>query len=239
LRAHLVAWGGIVLALAIGLMGFYQTFDRLRTEQPRASAIVGELVASARVGQTFVAEYPGLAQVQVMLSAYDRRNTGPLIFHLQTAPDAADDLVVLTLDAAKIENTGYYTFQFPPIQTGAGQSFYFYLEAPQAKRGNAITVRGAAEDVYPEGAAVLRGVQGPDVRDLAFRLEYDPPLMDRISLLSYRLAQSKPAMWGDKWLYILLAGAYLVSLYALFVRATRTGVIKRQNDESASQEKGK
>jgi hypothetical protein len=239
LRTHLVAWGGVVLALAIGLMGFYQTFDGLYTEQPRASALVGELVAAAKVGQTFVAVYPGLAQVQVMLDAYDRRNTGPLIFHLRTAPDAADDLVVLTLDAAKIEKTGYYTFQFPPIHTGASQSFYFYLEAPQAKRGNAITVRGATEDVYPQGAAVLRGIQGPAVRDLAFRLEYDLPLMDRISLLSYRLAQSKPAMWGDKWLYILLAGAYLVSLYALFVRAARTRVAERQNDVSANHEKGK
>jgi hypothetical protein len=72
--------------MVIGLIGFRQAADKLHTEQPRASAVVGELVASARVGQAFVAEYPGLAQVQVMLDADDRRNAGSLIFHLRTAP---------------------------------------------------------------------------------------------------------------------------------------------------------
>jgi hypothetical protein len=236
-KAHQVAWGGIVLALVIGLMGFYQTFDTLYTEQPRASAMVGELVASAKVGQTFVAAYPGLTLVQIMLDANDRRNTGPLIFHLQTAPNAAEDLVILTLDTAVVEKTSYHTFKFPPIRDSAGRSFYFYLEAPQAKRDNAITVRGATEDVYPAGTAVLRGVQSPAVRDLAFRLEYDPPMTDRINLLLDRLPQNKPAMWGDKRLYILLAAAYLTALYALFVRAARINVFEQQADESPSQEK--
>jgi hypothetical protein len=220
----------------IGLLGFQETGGNLHTEQPRTSAVVGELVASAQVGQTFVAKYPGLARVQVKLATYGRRNAGPLIFHLRVAPDAADDLVVLTLDAAEVENTVYHTFKFPPIRDAAGRSFYFYLEAPQAKRGNAITAWGVTEDVYPDGAAVLQGVQGPDVRDLTFRLEYDPPLMDRLNIVLARLAQSKPAMWGVQWLYILLAAAYVVLLYTLFVRAMRNGFPDKQ-DGTTSQEK--
>jgi hypothetical protein len=146
-------------------------------------------------------------------------------------------LVVLTHDAAEVEDAVYHTFKFSPIRDSAGRSFYFYLEAPQAKHDNAITVRGATEDVYSDGAAVLSGVQSPAVRDLAFRLEYDPPLTDRIGLILDRLPQNKPAIWGDKWLYILLAVAYLALLYALFVRAARTSAFERQADESPIQEK--
>jgi hypothetical protein len=83
--AHLVAWGGIILVMVIGLIGFRQAANKLHTERPRASAVVGELVASARVGQAF-GQVPGPGQVQVMLDADDRRNAGSLIFHLRTAP---------------------------------------------------------------------------------------------------------------------------------------------------------
>jgi len=76
---------------------------------------------------------------------------------------------------------------------------------------------------------VLQGVQGPDVRDLTFRLEYDPPLMDRLNIVLARLPRNKPAVWGDQWLYIWLAAAYLVLLYALFIQAMRNGFPDKQD----------
>ncbi|OQY19485.1 MAG: hypothetical protein DRJ03_08520 [Chloroflexi bacterium] len=57
------------------------------------------------------------------------------------------------------------------------------------------------------------------VRDLTFRLGYDPPLGEKASILLNRLAANKPSLWGDKRFYILLAVAYLALLYALFARA--------------------
>ncbi|MFH1484690.1 MAG: hypothetical protein ABIH46_01340, partial [Chloroflexota bacterium] len=82
----------------------------------------------------------------------------------------------------------------------------------------AITVWGATEDAYPDGEAVLKGLKDRGVRDLTFRLGYDPPLRVRAGILLNNLAANKPSLWGDRWLYILLAGAYLALLYTLFAR---------------------
>jgi len=213
-----VALVGIAIVLSLGLMGAWRVVEDTRTEQPLASATVGELYGPATAGQTFVAEYPGLSHIEVMLATYGRRNTGTLVFHLQAAPDAAKDLVRLTVDTATLKENAYHAFEFPPMRNSANRALYFCLEAPEAKRGNSITVWGATEDVYPDGEAVLKGLKGDDVRDLTFRLAYDPSLIERVSILLDLLTANKPSLWGAKWLYISLAAAYLALLYALLVR---------------------
>ena len=226
-RIHLMALGGVAVVLSLGLLGMWQVAEDVRTEQPQASATVGELHGPATAGQTFVAEYPGLSRVEIRLATYARRNTGSLVFHLRAAPDAAEDLVALTFDAAEVEDNAYQIFEFPPIRDSAGRALYFYLEAPEAKPGNGITVWGATEDAYPDGEAVLRGLKGHDVQDLAFRLGYDPPLAGRASIFMDRLTANKPLVWGDRWLYVSLAVAYLALLYALLVQMVRTGSSER------------
>lgn len=79
-------------------------------------------------------------------------------------------------------------------------------------------VWGATEDFYPDGEAVLEGLAERGVRDLTFHLGYDPPLGTRAGILLDNLAANKPSLWGDKWSYIMLGGAYLALLYALFAR---------------------
>lgn len=180
---------------------------------------VGEILPPAHVCQTFAAEYPNLILVEVRFATYARENTGPVIFYLKTSPDATEDLFTFTLDAADLEDNAYHTFEFPPIPDSAGRSFCFCLEAPEAETGNSITVWGATEDAYPDGEAVLEGLKDRGVRDLTFRLGYDPPLRVRAGILLNNLTADKPSLWGDKWFYVLLAGAYLVLLYALFARA--------------------
>ena len=222
-HTHLVATGGVALVLLLGLMGVQKVAEGVRTEQPRATASVGELVASTSAGQTFIAEYPGLSLVEVRLATYARENTDPLIFHLRASPDAAENLFTTTIDAADVEDNAYYTFEFPRVRDSAGRTFYFCLEAPEAEPGNGITVWGATEDAYPDGEAVLEGLEDRGVRDLTFRLGYDPPLGVKAGILLERLVANKPSLWGDRWLYIVLALTYLVLLYALFVRIMGVG----------------
>ncbi|MBU0703224.1 MAG: hypothetical protein KKC18_05090, partial [Chloroflexi bacterium] len=168
--------------------------------------------------QPFTAEYPSLSLVEVRFATYARENTGPVIFHLRASPDAADDLFAATIEAADLEDNAYHTFEFPPLRDSAGRSFCFCLEAPEAEPGNAITVWGATEEAYPDGEAVLEGLKDRGVRDLTFRLGYDPPLRVRAGILLNNLAANKPSLWGDRWFYILLAAAYLALLYTLFAR---------------------
>jgi hypothetical protein len=226
-RARRVALGIVVSILLIGLWQVQQAVGRVRAEQSRASSAVGELVGSATVGQTFVSAYPGLSRVEVLLASYDRHIAGSFLFHLRAAPDASDDLVVLAYDASQVEENAFHVFQFPPIRDSAGRSFYFYLQAPQAESGNALTVWGSTQDAYPDGEAVFRGMQGRGVRDLTFRVGYDPALPERVGILLGRLTAAKPLLWGDRRWYVVLAMAHLALLYALFFRLARTGLSEK------------
>ncbi|HEY73810.1 MAG TPA: hypothetical protein G4N99_11120 [Thermoflexia bacterium] len=218
-RTHLIALGGVALVLTFGLLGIQETVKKVHTKQSHTNKSVGELVASAQVGQTFTAEHSGLFLVEVRFATLARENTGPLVFRLKTSPDAAQDLFTTTIETADLEDNAYHAFEFPPLPDSAGSTFCFCLEAPEAEPGNGITVWGATEDEYPDGEAVLVGLDDRGVRDLTFRLGYDPPLGEKASILLNRLAANKPSLWGDKRFYILLAVAYLALLYALFARA--------------------
>ncbi len=219
-RTHLVALGGVVLILVFGLMGIQKATDKIHTQQPHANKSVGELLASTEAGQTFTAEHSGFSLVEVRLATLARANTGPVVFHLRESPDASVDLFVTTIEAADVKDNAYHIFEFPPIRDSIGRSFYFGLESPDAEQGNAITVWGTTEDIYPDGKAVLEGLKDCGVRDLTFRLGYDPPLGERASILLNRVVANKPSLWGDKSFYILLAAVYLALLYVLFAWST-------------------
>lgn len=214
-RARLVALGGLALVGLIYCVGARKTTDALSTEQPRASAVVGELVDSASVAQTFEVQYPGLSRVEVRLATYERNNTGQLIFRLQAS---GEDIVTRTLDVALVEDGEYHVFEFPPIRDSAGRSFRFVLEVPGAQPGNAVTVWGVDEDAYPDGEAVLRGLDGRGVRDLTFRLGYAPSSLERWKIAIDRLAMSKPSLGGEQGLYILLGIVPLVLSYLFLMK---------------------
>jgi hypothetical protein len=225
-----VALGSVVGILLLGLIGIWRSVEGVSTDQPQVSITVGELLPSAIAGQTFVAEYSGLSRIQVLLATYARSNTGPLTFHLRSSPDAQEDLVTLAFDAADVVDNTYYAFEFPPIRGSAGRSFYFCLEAAQAAPGNAVTAWGSTEDVYPDGEAVLQGLEGNGVRDLTFRLGYNPPLWQRVSILAQRLTANKPSVWGDVRLYAVLTAVYAVLLFLLFVRFLNAGTDEEKDD---------
>ncbi|RLG44160.1 MAG: hypothetical protein DRN81_05160, partial [Thermoproteota archaeon] len=164
---------------------------------------VGEILAPSLACQTITAEHSGLFLVEVRFATLARENTGPLVFRLKTSPDAAQDLFAATIETADLEDNAYHAFEFPPLPDSAGRTFCFCLEAPEAEPGNGITVWGATEDEYPDGEAVLVGLDDRGVRDLTFRLGYDPPLGEKASILLNRLAANKPSLWGDKRFYIL------------------------------------
>lgn len=222
-QVNLMALGGVSLLLFLGILGIYRTIDVVYIEQPFASVVVGELLASTSVGQTFIAKYSGLCGVELYLATYARRNTGPLIFHLQTILDATD-LVTITLDASQIKDNAYHAFEFAPLWNVKGQLFYFFIEAPQAVPGNAITVWGTKEDAYTEGEAIIKGVHRSDIRDLTFRLRFCPPLVEKASFFLHRLTANKPSIWGDANLYVCLGVSYLGLIYIILVFVLKEGV---------------
>lgn len=212
-RGHLAGLAGAALLVLVALLGVLAATEEVYSEQPHGGRTVGELVAGKGVGQTFRAEHAGLAEVALRMGTYDRRNRGPLTYRLEGP--ALAEAVTGTVAAAELEDNAYHGFEVPPIADSAGQPFTFTLEAPEATRGNAVTVWGTAEDAYPEGEAVVRGLEEGRVRDLAFRLTYEPRVGARVGIFVERLAAAKPSVWGDERLYAVLGGTYVVLVYAL------------------------
>ena len=187
---------------------------------PKTQSGIGDLVASSRVCQTFVSEYNGLAQIEVVLHTMERETRGPFHFYLRTTPDAPEDLVALAHDAAEVENDVYRVFEFPSIRDSGGQSYVFCLEAPMAEQKRSITVIGTLEDRYPDGEATFREMWGgaAGIQDLDFRLVYHLSWWQKLVALSERVTANKPFLCGAPWFYALLGIAYLALLYALFLK---------------------
>ena len=221
-QVHLVALGGIFILLLLIFIGVQKSVDMIYTEQPIASSMVGELLTPVSIGQTFVAEYDGLCRVELYLSTYGRHNTGPVVFHLRY-PISSTDLLTITIDASEVSGNAYQVFEFSPLRDSRGQSFYFFLEAPQATPGNAIAIWGTTEDIYPNGEAIIQGIAQPKIRDLTFRLGYQSSLAEKINFLINRLAVNKPSLWGDRKFYVCLGLAYLVLLYTVLIKSAASG----------------
>lgn len=221
-QVHLTAAAEMLLLLLVGFLGVEKSVDGVYTEQPLASVVVGEIQASVTVGQTFIAEYDGLSRVEVYLATYARHNTGPLVFHLRADPCSGADLVTATFDAEEVADNSYHVFEFSPIRSSGGCLYCFFLEAPEATPGNAITVWGAREDAYAEGEAILDGLGERRVHDLTFRLGYELTALDKVAVFLERLAVNKPSLWGDERLYVFLGVAYLVLLYVTLAWIAQT-----------------
>jgi hypothetical protein len=223
-----VAWrlGALALLICIVIVGTASlgriTISNFRPPIERASrAVVGDLVATARVCQTFVARYDGLSEIRVRLDNRGRESDEPFYFYLRPAPDAAEDIVSLTGSASDVNNNTYYTLEFPSIKDSAGRSYAFCLEAPKAPLDKSITAIGLLDDWYPEGEAVFRDMWGEagGVQDLDFYLGYRLSLWNTLRVLPKRLAASKPFLCGRWWFYALLGLAYLVLLYKMLVKS--------------------
>jgi hypothetical protein len=174
--------------------------------QPHHREVAGEIWGPHTVGQTFVARAPGLYRIDVFLATYARQNSGPVVFHLRRSPASDQDLVTISLDAAEVEDNAYRSFTFPPLADSAGQSYYFFLEAPAAQPGNAVTVWYNPTDAYGGGTAVLNGLPRPG--DLHFRtyVRYSAGQMLRDAL------QGLARHWTTALLALLL---FLTPGYAL------------------------
>ncbi|HUS17790.1 MAG TPA: hypothetical protein VM536_22570, partial [Chloroflexia bacterium] len=135
--------------------------------QETSGDTVGEIRGPAQAGQTFVASHDNLAGLDLLGATYGGHSSGRLVFHLKHSPTDPADLVTVALDAAHLPDNSYWPVRFPPVIGTRGQSFYFYLDAPDAGPGQAATLWYNPNDVYPEGSRMAAGA--PAAGDLVFR----------------------------------------------------------------------
>lgn len=206
---RVAAWGFLVLGLLV--IGYLAAEDLTRTAGQSVGIFSSEEIqGDVRVGQTFVAPYPGLNRIDVMMDTFGRINTHEVVFHLRRGREAGEDIFAARFDARHVRDRGWQPFSFPPLGDPAGTTYYFFIESPDSTPGNAIAVMGREGDPYPQGAGYVKDETAPG--DMAFKTYYQASAPERLDFLLDRLTADKPSVWGDGYLYIGLALLYGVLL---------------------------
>lgn len=192
--------------------------------------IWGEFIIS----QSFIAPRPGLNRIDILFQTYGRHNSGDVTLRLLEVPENLDNPLLgterfrTTFNAASVRDHTWHTFTFPPLDNSAGKTYLISLSSPESSDGNAITVGGIQQNVYLPGSAYFGAV--PVEADIAFRSCYQMTNFEKLGVLAGQLTHHRPAMWGDKAFYGLLALLYVLLLVGLFWQLARL-VLETCGDE--------
>jgi hypothetical protein len=172
----------------------------------RSAAIAG----STRVGQQFIAPFPGLYRIEVMLDPTTVQNPQPATLRLQGETSGANPLAYGEFQTSDIKEDTPYSIEFPPIQDSAGRAIAFTFESPQSSPGDALTIHYDPDSILEGASATLNGqaVAG----NLKFRTYYSLRTRDKLDILLARMAAGRPYMLGSKGFYVGLAVAYALVL---------------------------
>lgn len=209
----------LLVGLFLVLAAFYNKLTPLTVSQKFNNQPAGEIQGSFSVGQTFYSPYPGLNRIDVLLATYQKQISGQVTFNLTEGPRAVSKLVSSSFNAASVEDNRFRSMEFPALDESAGKTYFFYLEAPASRPGNAITAWTDSHNPYPEGMAYLGG--NPVENDLAFVAYFQPSPWQLADIYLDRLARGKPGLWGNKAFYAVISLLYLALLgtfLALFFR---------------------
>lgn len=110
-----------------------------------------DLFQDKKLEQTFISNYPGLTQVDVLLEGSGTADGQNVMFHLKNSCNSVDDLIVISSELSGIEDLEFHSFTFPPLDNSAGQSYCIVLEAPEAVSENAVLLQLSTGDLYPFG----------------------------------------------------------------------------------------
>jgi hypothetical protein len=171
-----------------------------------------------------VAAYADLYRIDVMLSTDDGPNTHQVILHLRQDVNDQADVLSVPLDTAAVKEGVWRSFIFPPLPDSAGRSFYFYLEAPASQPGDALSVMGSDGDPYRWGQGFIN--RQPASGDMTFRVYYQMGLMQKLGLVTARLAADKPSIWGQASFYLALAAGYILLLGTLLWKTSLAQSLK-------------
>jgi hypothetical protein len=224
-RAQLFVLGLLIIGLAVSA---WIISNAAAEGNPFGAGSPGELVGDVQFGQTFVAAYPDLCRIDVMLSADGGPNTHQVILHLREDVHDQADILSVPLDVPAVKDGAWQSFTFPPLPDSAGRSLYFYLEAPASQPGDALSVMGSDGDPYRWGQGFIN--RQPASGDMTFRVYYQMGLVQKIGLVTARLAANKPAIWGRGGFYLVLVVGYVLLLGALLWKTSSAQSLKGEGD---------
>ncbi len=111
-----------------------------------------DLFADKLVDQTFVANYPGLSQIDVLLQNDDQLGgVKKITLHLRDICTSEIDIFHGSIEIPPTTESVFYTFSFPPIDDSAGRSYCLILEASEVSSEAPIRLILSKGDLYPFG----------------------------------------------------------------------------------------
>jgi hypothetical protein len=186
---------------------------------PIGDGLPVEVAGDARVGQQFVAPYPGLYRISLALDRAASASAQPVSFHLKSDVAAGEDLWTATFSTGDVQGNTPYVFEFEPLRDPSDRSYYFYLSSPDSTPGEAIAARYNPDAMLEGATAVLDGE--PVTGNLQFHTFYALRTRDRVDLLLTRLAQGRPYLLGAKGFYVGLAIVYALFLLTFLYQVAR------------------
>ncbi len=199
----IMACGCIIGLVAIG----NAFFDQLGCEgqlfnnnvvPSAAQQIFGQRV----IGQSFIAPRHGLNRLDLFFETYQRHNDRDVTLKLwEVSPLDRTLQFSQTFNAASIEDQTWRKFTFPPMANSAGKTYLITLQSPQSRDGNAITIGGIEQNVYPNGTAFAG--ETIVLADAAFRSCYDMTWLDKWQTLATQFTRHRPSVWGQTSFYVV------------------------------------
>jgi hypothetical protein len=192
-KVALLLVGPIVLViwLLLGRLALFRTTEN-PWNYPESSMRIPDGV---KVGQSFVAHYPGLYRIDVLLTTFGHRSVPDLVFHLRADGPQGEELCTTTVDGAAIVDNAFQPFTFPPLDDSAGRSYFFYLESPGADPRDAVGVRISNGERNPEGGLrITRPTERP-VERVTTSGEQPPTAFTHKVFLPFVAISSGPQGW--------------------------------------------
>jgi len=115
-----------------------------------------------------------------------RPASGDLVFESV----GSSELARVVVNASQIKHMQYQGFAFPPIPDSEGRSYYFYLESPDSRAGDAVTVYYETGHEYVDGERYVNDEVAPG--DLTFRTYYGVTLGEVMAPFADHVQKDKP-----------------------------------------------
>lgn len=137
-----------------------------------------------------------------------RPASGDLVFESV----GSSELARVVVNASQIKHMQYQNFAFPPIPDSEGRSYYFYLESPDSRAGDAVTVYYETGHEYVDGERYVNDEVAPG--DLTFRTYYGVTLGEVMAPFADHVQKDKPFLV----LFILVFATVFVFLMVVSVK---------------------
>jgi hypothetical protein len=200
----------VIVLLAVQISGC--TLLSINTQQEKATELLPELVSESTYGQVFLSSRNNLSRIDLGTATYGRNNSARVIFHLREGLNSSVDVFTTTLQGGQIENDRPTTIVFPVIKASAGKEYYFFLESPNATKGNAISVYANATNTLINGNMVINGeLQDKDLVFTAYSSE-TYTFIDLFTIFLFR-AKQDPFFFAFYTVLILVVFGFLIKSF--------------------------